>query len=51
MECEPGAEAQVDFGTGVSVVIPEGQTLPMGVKTRQRRPHAFRIVLSHSCKG
>ncbi len=51
MECEPGAEAQVDFGTGAPVVIPEGESLPMGVKTRRRRTHVFRIVLSHSRKA
>jgi transposase len=51
MECEPGAEAQVDFGTGAPVVIPDGQALPVGVKTRRRRPHVFRIVLSHSRKS
>ena len=27
MECEPGTEAQVDFGTGAPVVIPDGQPL------------------------
>jgi len=46
MECEPGAEAQVDFGTGAPVIVPDGQRLPAGVKTRRRRTHAFRIVLS-----
>jgi transposase len=42
MECDPGEEAQVDFGTGATVVTPEG---------RRRRPHVFRFVLSHSRKG
>jgi hypothetical protein len=42
MECEPGAEAQVDFGTGAPV-IPEGG--------KRRRTHVFRIVLSHSRKA
>lgn len=42
MECEPGDEAQVDFGTGAPVVGPDG---------KQRRPHVFRIVLSHSRKA
>lgn len=42
MECEPGQEAQVDFGTGAPVIGPEGH---------RRRPHVFRIVLSHSRKG
>ena len=51
MECEPGQEAQVDFGTGAPVVIPAGQPLPIGVKTRRRKTHVFRIVLSHSRKA
>lgn len=51
MECKPGAEAQVDFGTGAPVVIPEGEPLPVGVKTRRRKTHVFRIVLSHSRKA
>ncbi len=42
MECEPGAEAQVDFGTGAPVLQPNG---------KRRRPHAFRIILSHSRKA
>jgi hypothetical protein len=42
MECSPGAEAQVDFGKGATVVEP-GQ--------RRRRPHVLRVVLSHSRKG
>lgn len=42
MECEPGAEAQVDFGQGAPVDQPGG---------RRKRPHAFRIVLSHSRKA
>jgi transposase len=42
MECEPGAEAQVDFGTGAPVIGPDG---------KRRRPHVFRIVLSHSRKA
>jgi transposase len=42
MECAPGEEAQVDFGQGAPVIEPEG---------KRRRPHAFRIVLSHSRKG
>lgn len=42
MECEPGAEAQVDFGTAAPVVTLEG---------KRRRPHLFRIVLSHSRKA
>ena len=42
MECGPGEEAQVDFGSGAPFLSPEG---------RQRRPHVFRIVLSYSRKG
>jgi len=42
MECEPGQEAQVDFGTGAPVIAPEG---------KRRRTHAFRIVLSRSRKA
>jgi transposase len=42
MECEPGEEAQVDFGSGAPVVGHDG---------RRRRTHVFRIVLSHSRKG
>lgn len=42
MECAPGAEAQVDFGTGALVVGPDG---------KRRRPHTFRIILSHSRKA
>src|SRR5262249_57183401 len=41
MECAPGAEAQVDFGTGAPIVA-DG---------KRRRTHVFRIVLSHSRKG
>ena len=51
MECGPGQEAQVDFGTGAPVIIPEGQPLPLGAKTRRRKTHVFRIVLSHSRKA
>jgi transposase len=42
LECEPGDEAQVDFGTGAPVVGPEG---------KRRKTHVFRIVLSHSRKA
>lgn len=42
IECGPGEEAQVDFGSGAPVITPEG---------RLRRTHVFRIVLSHSRKG
>jgi transposase len=41
MECEPGHEAQVDFGQGAWIET-EG---------KRKRPHLFRIVLSHSRKG
>src|SRR5215469_31617 len=41
MEVEAGAEAQVDFGQGAWVVV-DG---------KRKRPHLFRIVLSHSRKG
>jgi transposase len=41
IEVEPGAEAQVDFGQGAWVIV-EG---------KRKRPHLFRIVLSHSRKG
>lgn len=42
MECEPGEEAQVDFGTGAPVVGADG---------RRRRTHVLRVVLSHSRKA
>lgn len=42
MECAPGDEAQVDFGTAAPVITPEG---------KRRRPHLLRIVLSHSRKA
>jgi len=42
MECTPGAECQVDFGTGAPIVTAEG---------RRCRTHVFRIVLSHSRKA
>lgn len=41
MSCEPGAEAQVDFGTGA----------PVQADGKKRRTHVFRIVLSHSRKA
>jgi len=41
IECNPGQEAQVDFGTGAPVVT----------AGRRRRPHVLRVVLSHSRKG
>jgi transposase len=42
LECGPGEEAQVDFGTGAPVLSPDGH---------RRRTHVFRIVLSHSRKA
>jgi len=42
MECEPGVEAQVDFGTGAPVITADG---------KRRKTHVFRIVLSHSRKA
>ena len=42
MECPPGAEMQVDFGTGASIVSADGN---------RQRTHVFRVVLSHSRKG
>jgi len=42
MECEPGEEAQIDFGTGAPIITPDGQ---------RRRTHVLRVVLSHSRKA
>jgi transposase len=42
MECAPGEEAQVDFGSGIPITGPDG---------KRRRTQVFRIVLSHSRKG
>jgi len=42
LECAPGVEAQVDFGTGAPVIGPDG---------KRRKTHVFRIVLSHSRKA
>jgi transposase len=42
LECEPGEEAQVDFGTGAPVYTTD---------RKRRRTHVFRIVLSHSRKA
>lgn len=42
MECAPGQEAQVDFGTGAPVITPD---------RKRRRTHVFRFVLSHSRKA
>jgi transposase len=42
MECAPGEEAQIDFGTGAPIIGPDG---------RRRRTHVLRVVLSHSRKA
>ena len=42
MECDPGHEAQIDFGQGAKVVDQDG---------KRRRPHVLRVVLSCSRKG
>ena len=42
LECDPGFEAQVDYGVGAPIISPEGT---------RRKTHVFRIVLSHSRKG
>lgn len=42
MEVVPGQEAQVDFGTGVTLRLPDGG---------RRKTHVLRIVLSHSRKA
>jgi transposase len=42
MECAPGFEAQVDYGTGIPVLASGG---------KRRKTHVLRIVLSHSRKG
>lgn len=42
MECGPGEEAQVDFGSGAPVILPTG---------KRKKSYVFRIVLSHSRKG
>lgn len=42
MECAPGMEAQVDFGTGAPV---------LGADGKRRKTHVFRITLSHSRKA
>jgi transposase len=42
MECPPGQQCQVDFGTGAPIVGPDG---------RRRRSHVFRTVLGYSRKG
>jgi transposase len=42
LECEPGEEAQVDFGTGAPLIGPDG---------KRRKTHVLRIVLSYSRKA
>lgn len=42
MEVAPGVEAQVDFGLGTPLSLPNG---------RRRKTHVLRVVLSHSRKG
>lgn len=42
LEVEPAEEAQVDFGTGIPIITPEG---------RKRKTHVLRIVLSYSRKA
>jgi transposase len=42
LECGPGEEAQVDFGTGIPIIQADG---------RRRRTYVLRVVLSHSRKA
>lgn len=42
MECEAGAEAQIDFGTGARIIGADG---------KRHRSHVLRVVLSCSRKG
>jgi transposase len=42
VECDPGDEAQVDFGTGAPLVSSDG---------KRKKTHVLRVVLSHSRKG
>jgi transposase len=42
LECAPGEEAQVDFGTGIPITQADG---------RRRRTYVLRVVLSHSRKA
>ena len=50
MECEPGAEAQIDFGAGAPVIMPVDANVPNG-RARRRKTHVLRVVLSHSRKA
>jgi len=49
IECVPGAEAQVDFGTGAPIIDTRGDQARS--RGRKRRTHVLRVVLSHSRKG
>jgi len=51
MECEPGAECQVDFGKGAPVIQPASGTSGGAPRPRRRIPRVFRIVLSCSRKA
>ena len=42
IECDPGDEAQIDFGTGAPIIGSDGS---------RRKTHVFRVVLSYSRKG
>jgi transposase len=42
LECAPGEEAQVDFGTAAPIITAEGKRIC---------PHVLRIVLSYSRKA
>jgi transposase len=42
MECDPGQEAQIDFGKGAPIISADG---------KRRRTHVLRVVLSHSRKA
>lgn len=48
MECGPGEEAQVDFGTGAPVITADH---PSAGARKRRKTYVFRIVLSHSRKA
>ena len=50
MECEPGEEAQVDFGKGAPITTADGGGASPG-RGKRTRPHLFRIVLSCSRKA
>lgn len=50
MECQPGEEAQIDFGHGAPILTPADPNQP-GSKPKRRTTHLFRIVLSCSRKA